>query len=53
MRVPPSSYSWNADGLLENELLNFFTVGLDYTHGVIYITPNAFGQRGMIKKPAH
>ena len=53
LRLPPSSYLYEADGLLGNQLLTFFTVGLDYTRGQIYITPNAFGQRGMIRRPAH
>jgi hypothetical protein len=52
-RVPPTSYLYNADGLFGNQLLNFFTIGLDYTRGAMYITPNAFGQRGMIRKPVH
>jgi predicted aspartyl protease len=47
-RISGASYQYRADGLLGNQLLVFFTIGLDYTHGQIYLTPNAFGRRGTI-----
>ena len=41
MRFSPHSYSYNADGLIGNNLLSLFTLDLDYLHGRIYLTPNA------------
>jgi predicted aspartyl protease len=47
MRSPASSYPYAVDGLLGNDLLSMFTVGLDYTSGRIYLTPNDAAKQAM------
>jgi hypothetical protein len=47
VRAPAGSYEFNGDGLVGSTLLSLFTVGLDYTHGHIYLTLNDRGKSGL------
>lgn len=41
------SYVNEADGVLGIGFLHYFTVGLDFAHGRVYLTPNADGRTAM------
>ncbi len=53
LRVPPSSYAYAADGLVGNFLLSKFTIDLDYTGGMVYLTPSGQTKKMMRPVAAH
>jgi hypothetical protein len=48
LRIPPSaSYDYDADGIIGNVLLSKFIMSLDYTDGMVYLTPTDDTKRAM------
>lgn len=53
LRIPPSSYAYASDGVVGNNLLSKFTVDLDYTGGMVYLTPSSLTKKMMHPLAAH
>ncbi len=50
MRIPSSSFNFDGDGAIGTSVLSMFTVGLNYTNGRMFLTPNANGMKSATKR---